>query len=266
MARNQLLSEVKFTYEGYRDFLGRIRDQGGRFRRFSDPVNSGDVLLRHDVDLSIERTLEMGRLEADMGIQSTFCFQVTCPLYNPLDESCRAVIREIDRLGHEVALHFNTHNYWDGSADAENPNEQIPDESALRANVRAEQSVLKQVTGTLPTTVSFHRPPEWVLDREFDGFRNTYAPEYFSEIAYIADSTQRWRRDPPALHDPLKMTQVLTHPGLWSESDQPFDRCVARGIVESCRRTNRWASSEFIDRPGALNPEMFEGEINDYDT
>lgn len=258
MASNQAFTEVTFTHDRYREFLQQLRDRGTRFRRFSDHIEAGDVLLRHDVDLSIERALAMARLEADESIYSTYCFLVSSPLYNPLDNRCRERIREIADLGHEIGLHFDPHNYWQAtSQDGEAPE---PDEETLRARVRAEQATLEEVVGRRPGAVSFHRPPSWALDRDFTGFLNTYAPAYYSEITYLADSSQRWRRESPALPDPEETTQILTHPGLWGESDESFDRCVTRGVLESCRFANRWASAEFIDRPTVVELDRIEEE------
>lgn len=232
---NQLLDGVEFTHRWYRRFLRRLLAEGYDFRVFSDRLGDGDVVLRHDVDLSLDDALRMARLEADLGIQSTYCVLLTSGLYNPFEGNHRDTLREIESLGHEVALHFSTHEYW--SAE--------PDKETIVRRIDEERSILERIVS--PTeTVSFHRPPSWVLAREFREFRNTYAPAYFTDIGYVADSSQRWREDPPPLKDLPATLQVLTHPGLWGDEDTDFDSRIDQAINNACGNASRHARREFI--------------------
>jgi peptidoglycan/xylan/chitin deacetylase (PgdA/CDA1 family) len=196
-------------------------------------------LLRHDVDLSIEKALTTARIEADRGIEATYCVLVTSALYNPLEGKRREQLRAIQALGHEVALHFSTHEYWD-SADP-------PDDATLVSRIDDERDVLGNVLSTRLETVSFHIPPSWVLDRTFDGFTNTYSPALFSDIEYIADSGQRWRTNPPEIPDPAQPVQVLTHPGLWGESHGDFEDRIDQSVSSACRHAGRKAQLEFVE-------------------
>lgn len=247
---------VAFTHEWYREFLEQLSEAGYSFRRFSqdpgagevdgdgvDGSDSGDngakeILLRHDIDLSVEAAVSMARIESEFGIKATYCVLLTSPRYNTLDRKTRLLLQVIESLGHEVALHFSTHEYWSREAP--------PGDAAIERRVREQLDVLETVVS--PTrTVSFHRPPEWVLDREFDGFRNTYAPAWFSDIGYVADSSQRWRDEPPSVVGLPDAVQLLTHPGLWGNEDEPFELRVERAIGESCSRTARKTRKEFIE-------------------
>lgn len=236
--RHQSLDSVEFTYDWYREFLNRLLDGGYVFRKFSDEVETGDVFLRHDVDLSVEDAVTLARLESDLGVEATYCFLLTSPLYNPLDRDRREQIHEIESLGHEVTLHFSTHEYWD--ADAR------PDDRTIEERVAAEQTVFDSILGTTSETVSFHVPPSWVLKRSFDGFRNTYAPEYFSDIGYVADSGQRWRDAPPTVLGLPESFQLLTHPGLWGERDRDYEARIKRSITTACSYASRKAHREFL--------------------
>ncbi|WP_096388805.1 polysaccharide deacetylase family protein [Halopenitus persicus] len=235
---NQPLGDAEFTHHWYRRFLQRLLAEGYDFRAFSDRVGDGDVILRHDVDLSVDAAVTMARIEADLGIRSTYCVLLTSPLYNPLEGAHRNALRAIKALGQDVCLHFSTHEYW--------PANHPPGADAIERRVQEERSVLE---GIVPATdtVSFHRPPSWVLNREFDGFRNAYAPAYFDEIGYVADSSQRWREDPPRIESLPETLQLLTHPGLWSETDEGFVNRVEQAITDACRHAGRNTRSEFID-------------------
>lgn len=227
---------VEFTHEWYRALLEHLRGAGYRFVPFENDLGADEIALRHDVDLSLGAARRMAQLESELDIQSTYCVLVSSSLYNPLDEYARETLEEIRGFGHDVALHFSTHTYWEGE----------PATIELERRVREEQSILGAAQGSVPRTVSFHRPPSWVLDRKFEGFQSTYAPRFFSEVEYIADSSQRWREDPPPWESLPDRFQLLTHPGLWSERDTDFERQVERAVIESCRQANRAAHDEFI--------------------
>lgn len=229
-----------FTHDRYRELLDALRREGYEFRSFYGPAAKDSVLLRHDVDLSVVSALRMAQLEANMGIESTYHFLLTSPLYNPFEPATRERIERIDELGHEVALHFSTHAYW--------PDEEPEEEAMLRARVESELAALGTLLGRdMPPTVSFHIPPEWVLDREIAGLRSTYAPRYFSEIGYVADSGQRWREDAPAADSLPERVQLLVHPGLWGPSDDSFEGRIDRAIESATSYTREQAQAEFIE-------------------
>ena len=235
----QSLEGVAFTYDWYRTFLDRLGDAGYDFRTFSDGVGSGDVLLRHDVDLSVDKALATARIEADRGIRATYCFLLGSALYNPFDRDRREKIRAIQALGHEIALHFSTHEYW--------TDEERLETGPVEARVESEQEILGSILPSVPETVSFHVPPSWVLGRDFERFRNTYAPAFFSEIGYVADSGQRWRDTPPDVTDYPSSIQVLTHPGLWGETDEDFETRVEQSIADACGHAEEKARMEFLE-------------------
>lgn len=237
MASTLQRDQVEFTYEWYRTLLDHLTADGHRFGSFADGPQDGDVFLRHDVDLSLADAVSMAKIEADAGVQSTYCIWLTSPLYNAHEGEQRDRIQQLSDLGHDIGLHFNTRTYWD---------EEPRNESQLQQKVEQEQRTLGEIVPETTETVSFHRPPEWVLDRPFEGFQNTYAPDFFSGMSYHGDSNQRWREDAPAFESLSTPSQILVHPGLWGERDSEFERQVERGVITSCRYANRKAHDEFI--------------------
>lgn len=225
-----------FTHARYRDLLGRLQTNGYTFRRFDGPPRSGDVLLRHDVDLSLEAAASMAAIEADLDVRSTYCILLSSPLYNPFDRDARAAIETIVDLGHDLALHFSTHAYRDDVG--------APPKAIIPTLVDRERSALGAL-GYESDVVSFHRPPAWVLDRSFAGFTNTYAPDYFSDVAYLADSNQRWRDADPLRELPDAM-QLLVHPGLWGRTDRSFEDRVHAAVAKACDHTAAHARMEFL--------------------
>lgn len=228
---------VEFTHDWYRSLLEHFTAEEYRFGSFAGGPQEGDVFLRHDVDLSLKNAVSMARIEAEAGVQSTYCIWLSSPLYNSHEGEQRDRIQQIEAFGHDIGLHFNTRTYWD-----DEPTHQWE----IEQNVEKEQATLAEIAPGTTNTVSFHRPPEWVLDRRFDGFQSTYAPKFFDEVAYYGDSNQRWREEPPAFDLLPTPCQILTHPGLWSEQDSGFEDQVERGVINSCRYANRKAREEFI--------------------
>lgn len=229
---------MTFTFDWYGDFLDRLLSHGYRFRGYSDEIESGDVILRHDVDLSPRKALRTARMEAERGIESTYFFLLTSPFYNVQHKPNREIIARLEALGHDVGLHFSTHQYW---------NEE-PSSPELVERVRSEQRVLVEVAEDPVSAVSFHRPPEWVFRRSFRSFDSTYEERFFTEIAYRGDSNQRWRDEPPLADGPPDRMQVLTHPGLWGEEDASFVERLSTLEDETLGRTRRFMDEQFVEK------------------
>lgn len=203
------LDDVVYDYEWYRSLLRMLDEAGYTFHSFAQPPENSVVYLRHDVDWSPKKALRMAKIEAEIGISSTYFFLVTASFYNALSAPNRQVIRKISSLGHEIGLHFAVREYFDDD----------PGTEQLRERIRADQSVLKTILDDVTQVVAFHNPPEWVLNRCFEGFTSTYEPRFFEDITYTSDSLQRWREEPPFVdHDRLPSeVQILVHPTLWGE-------------------------------------------------
>lgn len=200
---------MPFTTDRYVAFLEELLDEGHSFVGFGEP-GSGEVVVRHDVDICPKRALAMARAEADLGVESTYFFLVGSPAYDLLDADHRRAVERIEALGHDVGLHFDVHRHWD----------ERPDDETLAAQVRGERRSLAALTSTPVDTVSFHVPPEWALGAAFDGFTNAYEPRYFTDIEYVSDSNQKWRRGHPFPDGVPETVQILVHPGLWYERDR----------------------------------------------
>ena len=234
------MGEVGFTYDWYRAFLADLKDWGRRFRSYDDTLAAGDVLLRHDVDLSPRKALRIAQFEAALGVHATYFFLCSSPLYNLHEDRMRSVVRRIEDLGHDVGLHFSTHQYW--SVDGDDP----PSDEAVARRVDGERATLEVVASDPIEAVSFHIPPEWVLRRTFDGIDSTYEPRFFTDIDYSADSNQRWRDDPPEPESFGEKVQILTHPGLWGETDATFDQRVRQAETAETEWLRSYTESRYL--------------------
>lgn len=230
--------DVSYTFDWYGEFLDTLCDHDCRFRGYETELAPGDVVLRHDVDWSPRRALHTAQMEAERGIEATYFFLVSTPFYNLSHKPNREILSQVASLGHDVGLHFSTHQHWNDE----------PPQAELLSAVDDERQILAR-TGTNPVdAVSFHRPPEWVFRRSFPTFTSTYQERFFTEVAYRGDSNQRWRDEHP-LHEgvPEKM-QVLTHPGLWGWRDATFEERLTAVTNSTLGRKRRFMFEQFVEK------------------
>ena len=71
-----------FDLDHYRELLEAAQAGGYRFAFFEGAPQPGDLLLRHDVDLSLDAALRMAELEADAGAQATYFLMTGSVFYN----------------------------------------------------------------------------------------------------------------------------------------------------------------------------------------
>jgi hypothetical protein len=175
-----------FDLDHYGELLDAARAGGYRFAHFDRPPQGGDVLLRHDVDLSLDAALRMARLEADEGASATYFLMTESVFYNLDSEEGVAALAELRGLGHRVGLH------------AVHPN------AALDKRFDA--------------VVAWHNPDPDYMSRPIHGAVNVMQAGFFDPPTYRSDSNQRWRSGCP--HTELRAggfpwLQLLVHPEIW---------------------------------------------------
>lgn len=235
MVTTALFSETDLTSDDYRSVLTRLTEEYA-VRPLSGHPDTGELLLHHDVSLSLSDAEMMAKVEADHGVRGTYCLMLSSPLFNSLDGNQRARIGKIESYGHEVGLLFSTHEYW----------EETPEADELEEEIAKQQSVLDVVVDEPSPVVSFHRPPSYIQGRRFSEFQNAFAPEYTNEITYVDDlmcareETNQSDEQPESVH-------LSIHPALWMSSASEYERKIEQSVIESCRYVNRRARAEFVD-------------------
>lgn len=63
------------------------------------------LVLRHDMDLLPARALQIGQLEADLGVRATYFVRLHANEYNALSHENLRILRQLAELGHEIGLH-----------------------------------------------------------------------------------------------------------------------------------------------------------------
>jgi hypothetical protein len=175
-----------FELAHYREILAAARGAGYRYAGFDREPQPGDLLLRHDVDLSLPAAVALAELEAEEGAWATYFLMRESVFYNLASEEGRWTIERLRELGHRVGLHA----VWPR-----------PDRD-----------------DRFDPVLAWHNPdPEYMSD-PVDGVVNVMQAPWFTQGHYRSDSNQHWRSGCP--HEELARgepawLQLLTHPEIW---------------------------------------------------
>lgn len=208
------------SYESYRNLLTDIKSTG-RYCDYSDVVKDGRdayLILRHDIEFSIDRAYGLARVEAEEGIASSYFVQITNNAYNAFSKKNVEMLRDMHRSGHHIGLHYHR-------SSAEGPDE-------LKADILRQSRILSEMLDIHVDRFSFHRPTREHLaaDIQIDGLINAYGNRFFVltddpsdnlAVKYIADSNHQWKYLGGAtLSRQLLLRfdriQLLIHPLSWS--------------------------------------------------
>ncbi len=168
------------------------------------------ILWRHDVDLSLDRALDLAKIESQEGIRATYFILLHSEFYSPFEKKAAQIIRQIIELGHKIGLHFDTHFYG------------ITTELELEDKLIFEKHLLEKTFNTVVDVFSFHNTTEFTMNCkawQYGGLINTYAAYFQEQTNYCSDSNGYWRfkRLWDFLNDPQdKSLQILTHPEWWT--------------------------------------------------
>lgn len=195
-----------FTVAGYRALVGAFLERGYAavgYRSFT--AETGKLLLRHDVDLSLAHAVRQAETNGALGVAATFFFLVSSEQYNLCSAAGRAALAEVVANGQRIGLHFDA---------AAHPAE------AIEARARAECAILESLAGCPLEAVSFHRPVKALQGREgdFAGLPHAYEPRFFSAIEYCSDSRGAFHHGSPLDREAFRRGapfQLLTHPIWW---------------------------------------------------
>jgi hypothetical protein len=175
-----------FDLAHYRELVEGARSGGYRFAFFDRDPRPGDLLLRHDVDLSLEAAVELAELEAELEAPATYFVMTESVFYNLASPAGERTLERLRELGHRVGLHA--------------------------VYPRAE------LDGRFDRVLAWHNPEPEFMSGGVDRAANAMEPRFFAPGRYRSDSNQRWREGCP--HEALargefEWLQLLTHPEIW---------------------------------------------------
>ena len=198
-----------FDLAHYRELLEAAKAGGYTCAFFDADPRPGDLLLRHDVDLSLEAALALAEVEAAEGVQATYFLMTQSVFYNLASPPGEAALEQLRSLGHRVGLHA----LWP----------------------RAE------LDARFDPVVAWHNPDPPFMSEPVAGAANAMEQRFFQRDRYRSDSNQQWRSGCP--HEELargefEWLQLLTHPEIWV-----YDGATMRESMDSmlaAEREARW--------------------------
>src|SRR3954452_165478 len=94
-----------FSLAHYRELLDAARAGGYRWAGFDREPEPGDLILRHDVDLSLAAAVAVAEVEAEAGAWSTWLLMTRSVFYNLASSEGVAALARLRELGGRIAHH-----------------------------------------------------------------------------------------------------------------------------------------------------------------
>ncbi|MBQ6440304.1 MAG: hypothetical protein IJJ06_09320 [Mogibacterium sp.] len=160
--------------------------------------------------MSPQKAVDIGSIESETGIKSTFFVLLSSRYYNLVSGENREAVKELIRQGHEIGLHFDVTNYdEDYSLDE------------LCDAIKRERLLLESLFDIQVRSMSWHIPKRELIGVNIPaldeiGLLNAYDPEFYNGYKYVSDSMMRWREpiDEYLEKAAYEKMQILTHP-IW---------------------------------------------------
>ncbi|MFW9956849.1 MAG: hypothetical protein ACFFCT_02150 [Candidatus Odinarchaeota archaeon] len=110
-----------YRLDQYRAFLHIIKDDRFDVVLFNDHLrddfskNKVNVLLRHDVDISLSRARKMYEIEKEQGIKSTYFFRMHAEKYSY--NEAKSLIAQLVNDGYGIGLHYDELSFTRGNKE-----------------------------------------------------------------------------------------------------------------------------------------------------
>lgn len=213
-------SKCEFSYRHYFDVLDYAGDDYylGTVKEIPNLNNRKQfIVLRHDIDFSLNYALKMAEKEHRKNIRATYFILLRGQYYNALSSDSSSIIRKISKMGHEIGLHYDTTFFPEDG------------EQAL-SMINKEKGLLEEIIDSQITSVAQHNPSisqKSNLILENHGFVDAGNTQKLPQIKYISDSVQNWRSGCMCKHvGREKKIQILTHPIWWHTKALPRTRIM----------------------------------------
>lgn len=242
---------MEFTYKAYGQLIHLLKNKGYSISTYHNHASfERVVILRHDVDSSIDKALLMAELEQSLGVTGTYFFLLSTDFYNIASRECTRKIKQIQNMGHEIGLHFDEIKYRRSS-----------DSYDILPHLYNEVKIMELILDTPIRTVSMHRPSSTALEADYDlgDIVNSYSKVFFEDFKYVSDSRRYWREDVIKVvnTEAFNRLHILTHPFWYNEREISINENIAQFI----NMANLERYNQLQDNIRNLNEIMAAAEV-----
>jgi hypothetical protein len=213
----------ELTYPNYRQLITELKKEYtftcfSKIKYSNEPIQK-KVLLRHDIDLSLEKALEMAEIENELGVSSVYFLFLRSPFYNIFSGKEEKIIRRIIELQHYIGLHFDFAKYENLTI------------SQMSYQIKREIDFLQDFYQVKLDSVSFHRPLslDFFTRLELSNYPHSYEPVFVNNFKYLSDSRAMWRFGHPLESEEYSRKEnmhILVHPIWWNEENIKDTVCL----------------------------------------
>jgi hypothetical protein len=206
-----------FSLSHYRELLEVAKAAEYRFAGFDREPEAGDLLIRHDVDLSLDAAVRMAEVEADAGAWSSWFLMTRSVFYNLNSDAGERAIAQLKALGGKIGHH------------------------AVWPHIDLDER--------FEPVVAWHNPRPEYRNRPIAGVTNPMTAPWYEPSHFRSDSNQNWTfegRNGRCPHDELARAELAwlhlnIHPEIWV-----YDGATMRETMESLLEAEREARFELM--------------------
>ena len=138
-------------------------------------LEANTLLIRHDVDFSVEFAHKLASIEFNQNINSTYFLMLTSNMYNLISFEHQRMVKEISNMGHKISVHFDPTVYKD------------------LESFKYEKNLFENLFDEEVDIASIHRPGPFLDNNNISlcGVPQTYNDIYVKHMKYISDSGGR---------------------------------------------------------------------------
>lgn len=201
---------MDFTIQTYKQLLEALQQQGFVFQTFSDFIRipaSKAIVLRHDVDLLPQNSLNFAKIQYEFGIKGSYYFRAVPVSWN------EKIILQIAGMNHEIGYHYETMDHVKSKVRSQKS--KIKSEDLIDGAYEEFCRNLEIFRTIVPVeTICMHGSPRSKYDNKDIWKKYDYKklgiigePYYdidFNKVAYLTDTGRRWNGAKVSVRDKVE--------------------------------------------------------------
>jgi len=215
--------DCDFSFRHYRLILESALESGYAFHDhltyWRQRPGGRSTLLRHDIDNFMKRAVEFAKIEASLGLKATYFVRIHAE-YNPFYVNDYLRLMEIQKLGHELALHSDVLEFATLTGQSDRAEELFAREirfleAALDTKVYG-IATHRDLNSDAPNSMP------WVSSLDLSRFGleyDAYHPAFVKERKYVSEKVNRgigwWEQCACKYIGSEDRLTILTHPRWW---------------------------------------------------